>query len=54
VGDPPAIWADSSRAREVLGFCPSFDLEGMLATAWRWHETHPGGYVTSPTLAAAR
>ena len=36
-GDPPAVWADAGRAREVLGWQASRSLDEMLSTAWRWH-----------------
>lgn len=36
-GDPPMVWADCDRAREVLGWQASRSLDVILATAWRWH-----------------
>lgn len=37
-GDPPALVADPSRAREVLGWVPRLsDLDSIVATAWAWH-----------------
>ncbi len=36
-GDPPMVWADSDRAREVLGWQASRSLDEILTTAWRWH-----------------
>jgi UDP-glucose-4-epimerase GalE len=37
-GDPPALIADASRARAVLGWTPALsDLDTILATAWAWH-----------------
>ncbi len=35
-GDPPALYADPSLARRVLGWVPEFDLECILRTAWGW------------------
>lgn len=43
-GDPPAVWADTSRATSVLGWTASRDLRQMLESAWRWHQRHPDGY----------
>lgn len=44
-GDPARLVADSSRARKVLGWKPSYDkLEDIIATAWNWHSTHPNGW----------
>jgi UDP-glucose-4-epimerase GalE len=36
-GDPPAIWAEASRTRQVLQWKPRLDLQAMLETAWKWH-----------------
>lgn len=36
-GDPPKVWADPGRAREVLGWQASRSLDEILSTAWRWH-----------------
>lgn len=41
-GDPPAVWADPSRAREVLGWVSSRSLDAILSTAWRWHHAQHG------------
>jgi UDP-glucose 4-epimerase len=47
-GDPPALYADSAKARNELGWTPRFpDIESIVATAWRWHSTHPGGFRRS-------
>jgi UDP-glucose-4-epimerase GalE len=37
-GDPPALVADSKRARELLGWQPRYaDLKQIVRTAWNWH-----------------
>ena len=37
-GDPPALVADATRARAVLGWTPRrSDLDSIIATAWAWH-----------------
>lgn len=37
-GDPPQIYADNKKAREILGFNPQYsDLETIIKTAWVWH-----------------
>ncbi len=44
-GDPPALYADSSKAQEVLGWHPHYmNIEDTIRTAWNWHRTHPEGY----------
>ncbi|MDY0870926.1 UDP-glucose 4-epimerase GalE [Dongia rigui] len=38
VGDPPALYADPRRARDVLGWeATQSDLDHIVASAWRWH-----------------
>jgi UDP-glucose 4-epimerase len=45
-GDPPALYADSAKARRELGWQVKFgDIESIVATAWRWHSSHPQGYA---------
>jgi UDP-arabinose 4-epimerase len=37
-GDPPALVAEVSRAREALGWIPALsEIDSILATAWAWH-----------------
>lgn len=44
-GDPPELIADATRAGEQLGWQPRYrDIEEIVATAWKWHSTHPHGY----------
>jgi len=44
-GDPPALYADPSKAHRELGWTLKFpDIESIVATAWKWHESHPGGF----------
>lgn len=45
-GDPPTLVADPARIRAELGWTPDHDdLDAIVASAWRWHETHPNGYA---------
>jgi len=47
-GDPPALVADASRARDLLGWAPSrSNLNAMVGSAWDWHRSHPDGYADS-------
>ena len=44
-GDPAVLIASSKRAMEVLGWQPKYtNVEDIIATAWKWHSTHPDGY----------
>jgi UDP-glucose-4-epimerase GalE len=44
-GDPPILVASSARAGEVLGWTAQRStLEQMIGSAWRWRQSHPGGY----------
>lgn len=38
-GDAAVVWADATRAREVLGWSASRSLEDMCGDAWRWHSS---------------
>jgi UDP-glucose 4-epimerase len=45
-GDPPALYADSTKAQTELGWQIKFpDIESIVATAWKWHEAHPKGFA---------
>jgi UDP-glucose 4-epimerase len=44
-GDPPALYADSTKAKTELGWTPRHTgIESIVATAWKWHAAHPNGY----------
>ncbi len=44
-GDPPALIADASRAKEILGWEPSHStLDQMIGSHWDWVQEHPAGY----------
>jgi UDP-glucose-4-epimerase GalE len=45
-GDPAAVYADNRLAAEVLGWKPSYGLEEIIESAWRWHSTHPNGFAS--------
>lgn len=45
-GDPPALYADSSKAQSELGWKIEYpDIESTVETAWAWHRNHPEGYA---------
>lgn len=44
-GDPAFLIASSDKAKDILGWKPQYaDLETIIASAWKWHESHPNGY----------
>jgi UDP-glucose 4-epimerase len=45
-GDPPALIADSTRAKNVLGWDPTHStLDLMIGSHWDWVLEHPDGYA---------
>lgn len=47
-GDPAELVADSRRSKELLDWQPKFtNVESIVATAWKWHESHPRGYASA-------
>jgi UDP-glucose 4-epimerase len=44
-GDPPALYADSTKAQQELGWkIQHTKIEAIIATAWKWHQSHPEGF----------
>lgn len=44
-GDPPALYADSTKAQRELGWKPKHtSTDSIVASAVRWHIAHPKGY----------
>ena len=43
-GDLATVYADTEKAREVLGFVAEYDMERMCADAWRWQSMNPKGF----------
>lgn len=44
-GDPAKLIASSGKIREELGWKPEHDnVEEIIASAWKWHSSHPNGY----------
>jgi UDP-glucose 4-epimerase len=44
-GDVATCYADSSRARELLGWSAEKDLETMCEDSWRWQASNPSGFA---------
>lgn len=52
VGDPPALVADATKAKQILGWKPRYiQIDDIVATAWKWHSSHPHGYGDKATPA---
>lgn len=46
-GDPPALYADPSKAINELAWKIEYPtIESIVATAWRWHSSHPTGFAS--------
>ena len=46
-GDQAILISGSDKAVSDLCWKPNFsDLEGIIETAWMWHQKHPRGYGT--------
>ncbi|MDR2670777.1 MAG: UDP-glucose 4-epimerase GalE [Oscillospiraceae bacterium] len=44
-GDPAQLVASSEKIRRVLGWDPRrTDIDGIVASAWAWHQAHPDGF----------
>ncbi len=44
-GDPPALYADSTKAQRELGWKIKYhDIESLVASAWKWHSANPNGF----------
>lgn len=45
-GDPDALVADSTKARQILGWQPQHeDVADIIGSTWRWQQAHPQGYA---------
>jgi UDP-glucose 4-epimerase len=44
-GDPDTLIADSTKARQVLGWQPKYDdIQEIIKSAWAWKQKHPSGF----------
>ena len=44
-GDPPALYADATKAQKEMGREPKFKtLRPIIETAWKWHRDNPHGF----------
>lgn len=45
-GDPAIIFADTRKAKKILGWEPKHTLDDILSSAWAWQQSHPEGFTT--------
>jgi len=43
-GDMDVSIADISKAEELLGWKPRYDIMKMCQDTWKWQQKHPNGY----------
>lgn len=44
-GDPAELYSNATKLREATGWEPKYtDIDAIVATAWKWYESHPNGY----------
>ena len=47
-GDPPALFADSTKAQKELGWQIQYtSIQSIIASAWKWHKSNPNGFSDS-------
>ena len=47
-GDPPALFADSTKAQKELGWqIQHTNIQSIIASAWKWHKSNPNGFSDS-------
>jgi len=46
-GDIAECWADTTKARQELGWQARRTLQDMVTDAWRWQSNNPQGYILS-------
>ena len=44
-GDPDEVYADATKAKEVLGWEAKLGIEEMCEDTWRWQKGNPEGYT---------
>lgn len=46
-GDPGTLIATPEKVVAELGWSPQHDIDSIVATAWKWHSSHPDGYASA-------
>ena len=48
-GDPVAVFANPTRASDLLDWHPAHGLDDIISSAWNWHSSHLDGYDSAPS-----
>ncbi len=43
-GDPDEVYADATKAKEVLGWTAKYGVKEMCEDTWRWQKSNPNGF----------
>lgn len=43
-GDPDEVYADASKAKEILGWTAKLSVDEMCRDTWNWQKNNPNGY----------
>ncbi len=43
-GDPDEVYANATKAKELLGWEAEYDIERMCQDTWRWQKNNPNGF----------
>ena len=43
-GDPAKVYADATKAKNLLGWTAKYDINKMCEDNWRWQHNNPNGY----------
>jgi UDP-glucose 4-epimerase len=52
-GDVAASYAATEKARTLLGWTASLDIDAMCGSSWHWQSSNPDGYAISPARTRA-
>lgn len=44
-GDPAKVYADATKAKNILNWQAKYNVERMCADGWRWQSNNPNGYL---------
>jgi UDP-glucose 4-epimerase len=53
-GDIAVCYADTTKAREVLGWTATRTVQDMCASAWKWQSSNPNGYASAADASCSK